>query len=185
MAMSWSDVDLEGAVWRIPAAVAKNKQVAAVPLVPPALEILRRRLAFRDNSPWVFPATSKTGHIAHAAKAWSSLIKAIGLSALRPHDLRRTIGSWLAAAGASSFVIQKALTHQSAASAEAYTRVTRQLSRSSIFQGHLEGSGTGVVACAPREQGLKPSTLRPGGERQSDPMSANGMVRPCSCPASK
>ena len=28
-----------------------------------------------------------------------------------------------------------------------YTRVTRQLSRSSIFQGHLEGNGTGVVAC--------------------------------------
>jgi integrase len=123
MAMGWSDVDLEGAVWRIPAVVAKNKQVAAVPLVPPALDVLRRRLAFRDNCPWVFPATSKTGHVAHAAKAWSSLTKTTGLTGLRPHDLRRTIGSWLAAAGASSFVIQKALTHQSAASAKAYAHL--------------------------------------------------------------
>lgn len=68
-------------------------------------------------------ATAIPADIAHAAKAWSSLNSTAGLKGLRPHDLRRTIGSWLAAAGASSFVIQKALTHQSAASAKAYAHL--------------------------------------------------------------
>lgn len=58
MAMKWSDVNLDNAVWHIPAAIAKNKKVATIPLVAPAIAILRRRLAVRDNSAWVFPASS-------------------------------------------------------------------------------------------------------------------------------
>jgi len=123
MAMRWADLDLDEGVWYIPATNAKNKQAAAIPLVEPALEILHRRRGFRDDSPWVFPSSSKAGHIAHVAKAWAVLIKAAELMDLRPHDLRRTIGSWLAGSGANSFVIQKALTHKSAASAKAYAHL--------------------------------------------------------------
>jgi len=123
MAMRWSDLDLSAGVWRIPASAAKNKQAAAVPLIEAALAILRRRSGFRDGSLWVFPSSSKAGHVAHLAKAWSNLLKSAALPDLRPHDLRRTVGSWLAASGASSFVIQKALTHKSAASAKAYAHL--------------------------------------------------------------
>jgi integrase len=121
--MRWSDIDLQNCIWRIPAASAKNKQAAAVALVEPAVSILTRRQAFWAGSPWVFPSSSKTGHITHAAKAWSVLVKSAGISNVRPHDLRRTVGSWLAASGASSFVIQKALTHKSAASTKAYAHL--------------------------------------------------------------
>ena len=101
MAMRWSDIDLEHCVWHMPASSAKNKQLATVALVEPAVSILIHRQALCSNSPWVFPSSSKTGHIAHAARAWSALIKSMGISNLRPHDLRRTIGSWLAASGAT------------------------------------------------------------------------------------
>ena len=117
MAMRWTDIDVQNGIWRIPATVSKNKQVATVVLIQAAIAILRRR-QYCTNSQWVFPSTGRSGHIIHAAKAWSALISAAGITGLRPHDLRRTIGSWLAAAGASSFVIQKALTHRSTASAE-------------------------------------------------------------------
>ena len=123
MAMRWSDIDLQNCIWRIPAVSAKNKQAAAIALVEPAVSILTRRQAFCASSPWVFPSSSKTGHITHAAKAWSVLVESAGISNVRPHDLRRTVGSWLAASGASSFVIQKALTHKSAASAKAYAHL--------------------------------------------------------------
>jgi integrase len=123
MAMRWADVDLENGIWRIPSAHSKNKQVAAVVLVQPAVDILLHRRGFYSNSPWVFPSCGRTGHIVHVAKAWSTLVQSAGIANLRPHDLRRTIGSWLAAAGASSFVIQKALTHKSAASAKAYAHL--------------------------------------------------------------
>jgi integrase len=132
LAMRWADLDLPNGVWHISAASAKNKQAAAIPLVEPALEVLRRREQFRDNSPWVFPAASRTGHVAHVAKAWTSLIAAAGLSDLRPHDLRRTVGSWLAASGANAFVIQKALTHRSAASAKAYAHLDIEPVRAAV-----------------------------------------------------
>ena len=134
MAMKWSDVNLDNAVWHIPAAIAKNKKVAAIPLVAPAIAILRQRLAVRDNSAWVFPASSRSGHMEHAAKAWDAITDTAQLVDLRPHDLRRTIGSWLAAAGASSFVIQKVLTHRSAASAKAYAHLDVEAVRVALSQ---------------------------------------------------
>ena len=132
MAMRWSDVDLQNCVWRIPAISAKNKQPATVALVEPAVSILTRRRSLHSNSSWVFPSSSSTGHISHAAKAWSALVKSTGISNLRPHDLRRTVGSWLAASGASSFVIQKALTHKSAASAKAYAHLDVEVVRTAL-----------------------------------------------------
>jgi integrase len=134
MAMRWSDIDLQNHVWRIPATSAKNKQAAAIALVEPALSILTRRQALHANSPWVFPSSSKSGHLTHAAKAWSAVVKSTGISNLRPHDLRRTVGSWLAASGASSFVIQKALTHKSAASAKAYAHLDVEVVRAAMSE---------------------------------------------------
>jgi integrase len=132
MAMRWSDVDLQNCVWHIPATSAKNKQAAAVALVDPAVSILTRRQTFCGNSLWVFPSSRGSGHIAQPAKAWSTLTASAGISDLRPHDLRRTIGSWLAASGASSFVIQKALTHKSAASAKAYAHLDVEAVRAAL-----------------------------------------------------
>jgi integrase len=132
MAMRWSDIDLQDRVCHIPAASAKNKQPATVALVEPAVSILIHRQSLYSNSSWVFPSSNRTGHIAHAAKAWSALVKSMGISNLRPHDLRRTMGSWLAASGASSFVIQKALTHKSAASAKAYAHLDVEAVRAAL-----------------------------------------------------
>ena len=134
MAMRWSDIDLQNKIWRIPATVAKNKQSAAVALIEPAVAILLRRQGFCANSQWVFPSRGSAGHITHVAKAWSALTRTAGITNLRPHDLRRTIGSWLAAAGASSFVIQKALTHRSAASAKAYAHLDVEAVRAALSE---------------------------------------------------
>jgi integrase len=46
-----------------------------------------------------------------------------GLDDVRLHDVRRTVGSWLASAGASGFLIQKALGHASIQSAAVYARL--------------------------------------------------------------
>jgi integrase len=146
MSMRWADLDLHNGVWRIPAASAKNKQPAAVPIVEPALEILRSREAFRDNSPWVFPAASKRGHVAHVAKAWAALMNSCGLSDLRPHDLRRTVGSWLAGSGASAFIIQKVLTHKSAASAKAYAHLDVEAVRAALAEISTAMQRGGTVA---------------------------------------
>jgi len=155
MSMQWKDIDLQEGLWRIPAARAKNDKAAAVPLVRPAMEILNTRREFCAGSPWVFPAASSSGHVAHVAKAWGALITGTGLSDVRPHDLRRTIGSWLAGSGANAFVIQKALTHQSAASAKAYAHLDVEAVRTALTQVtdamcRVEGKHKDALGAAPR-----------------------------------
>jgi integrase len=49
--------------------------------------------------------------------------KAVGLPDLRLHDLRRTIGSWQAATGASLHIIGKSLGHKDAKSTQIYARL--------------------------------------------------------------
>lgn len=123
MTMAWDDIDLGQGVWHLAAAKTKNKRAAALPLTGPAVTILRRCNEQRVGT-WVFPGDGRTGHVTTVAKAWARVVlMASGLSDLRPHDLRRTVGSWLAGSGHSAFVIQQVLTHASSASARHYAHL--------------------------------------------------------------
>lgn len=134
LSMAWHDLDLQHGVWLIPASTAKNKKPAALPLTTPALIILKRRLTLRAGEAFVFPSTSRTGHVTTVAKAWKRILQRAGLHDLRIHDLRRSVGSWLAGGGASAFVIQRALTHASAASAKHYAHLDVTAVRAAMAQ---------------------------------------------------
>ena len=59
-AMPWAELDLAGAVWRLPAARTKNKRASDVPLAEQAVAILE---GLTRRSPLVFPAQfSRDGH---------------------------------------------------------------------------------------------------------------------------
>ena len=74
--MAWADVDLDGAVWHIPAARSKNRQPISVALVSKAVELLARRWAEAVNA-YVFPsATSGTGHVVEPHKPWLRVVRA-------------------------------------------------------------------------------------------------------------
>ena len=106
-AMRWADVDLDRGLWLIAAAEAKAGKPLCVPLSPQAVvdsPAHRERIA---ASPWVFPSRGKTGHIIEPKGAWKRICKAAGLADCRPHDLRRSLGSWMAISGASLPVIGK------------------------------------------------------------------------------
>ena len=60
-AMRWADIDFERAVWRIP--VTKNGTPQNVPLIPPAMDILRSRRAGDSNGIYVFPGKGNAAHI--------------------------------------------------------------------------------------------------------------------------
>ena len=122
--MRWADVDLEFCTWTIPAADAKAGEAIVIPLVLPALGILRERLEHSNGSPFVFPGRGKTGHMMEPKKAWGQVRKEAGIPDIRLHDLRRTMGSWLAEAGTSLQVIGKALGHRDLKSTEVYSRLS-------------------------------------------------------------
>lgn len=132
MSMRWQDVDLDGAVWVIPAETAKNGAATPIALVDDAVSILRRRLKKRANEPWVFPAASRSGHIETPTKAWARVTARGGLEDLHLHDLRRSVGTWLAAGGASAHAIQKALGHKSLAAAKHYVHLDVEAVRADL-----------------------------------------------------
>lgn len=112
LSMAWENVSLELKLWNIPAAQSKNKTAYTVPLISPALEILMRRKKGLSASPWVFPSLSESGHLQEPKRAWARVLKASELEGLRMHDLRRSLGSWMAITGASLLTISHALGHK-------------------------------------------------------------------------
>lgn len=123
LAMRWEDINLKGKVWVIPADQAKAGQSITIALDQKALDILKIRKEICEKSPWVFPADSESGHYMEPKKAWASLIKRSGLENLRIHDLRRTLGSWMASSGINSAITAKAMGHSSMAAASIYQRL--------------------------------------------------------------
>lgn len=124
-AMRWAAIDTDAGVWRIPGAESKNGRQLNVPLVPEALAILERRAADR-KSEFVFPAQRKDstiGHVSGERRAWLRILDRAGLSDVRIHDLRRTMGSWQARTGASLVMIGKTLGHKSQQATAIYARL--------------------------------------------------------------
>jgi integrase len=117
----WEDIDFAIGLWRIPE--TKSGQPVVVPLVAAVVEILRMRHLAAAGSPWVFPSRGKTGHIVEPKAAWARIIKRAGLSDVRPHDLRRSLGSWMAMTGAGLPVVGKMLGHTQPTTTAIYARL--------------------------------------------------------------
>lgn len=118
--MRWEQIDWTARTWRIPE--TKNGLPQVIPLSEEALAILRRRRP-GASGPWVFPGTGKTGHMVEPKKGWAALLNRAGVQDFRLHDLRRTLGSWMADTGAPLNVIGKALNHKHQATTAIYARL--------------------------------------------------------------
>ncbi|HEY8747513.1 MAG TPA: site-specific integrase [Tepidisphaeraceae bacterium] len=136
-AMRWDDLHLDRATWVIPD--TKSGQPVTLALVPKIIDVLRRRretIGVDDEgqvkSDWVFPSYGKTGHLVEPKGAWKNILTAAGIKDLRIHDLRRTLGSWLAANGESLTTIGKILGHKSTASTKIYARLHLGAVRASV-----------------------------------------------------
>ena len=72
---------------------------------------------------YVFPGWGRTGHLAEHKRAFDALLVRAKIKGLRLHDVRRTVGAWLAAGGANVFQIKAALGHRSIAAAAVYAQL--------------------------------------------------------------
>jgi integrase len=119
--MRWNEINLKQGTWTIPE--TKNGESQIIPLSEQVLEILLNRLKEKENQ-WVFPSKlSKSGHLEEPKSAWKRILKRADIENLRVHDLRRTLGSWQASAGISSYIIGKSLGHKDAKSTAVYARL--------------------------------------------------------------
>jgi integrase len=126
LAMRWDEIDLDLADWKVP--MSKSGSGYHIALTPVAIRTLEERRGYvAASSPWVFPASSESGCRLNIWKAFKKFLRDNKLPAdLRPHDLRRTAGSYLALSGVSLQKIGKALGHKSLASTEIYARLCEE-----------------------------------------------------------
>ena len=156
-AMAWRDVNLDRKTWVIPD--TKNGEPYTVPLVEEALDVLRAR-RLHAGFEWVFPGPGRTGHYVEPKRAWAGLLKRAQITDLTLHDLRRTFGSYQAAAGASPLLIQKALGHKSLAATAVYARLNLDPVRESVNAG---------IATMLRFDGKQESRLKTDDKKNSRP----------------
>jgi integrase len=135
----WADVDLTAKTLRLP--VTKSGKQHLLPLPEPAVAILTG-LPSRGSSEWIFPGAGKTGHLAEVKSAWLRIRQRAGVENVTVHDLRRTLGSWLAASGASLLLIGRALNHSSQRSTEIYARVNLDPVREALERNAVLMLGT-------------------------------------------
>jgi len=121
LAARWADIDLEQRTWRIPE--TKTGRSHLLPL-PDASTSILSSLPSHESNEWVFPGSGATGHLAEPKKAWHRIRTRAGVPDVRIHDLRRTLGSWLAVGGYSLPLIGRALNHSNVSTTAVYARLS-------------------------------------------------------------
>jgi integrase len=115
----WQDVNWERRELRLPD--TKAGRVHYVPLSEAAISLLNK-LQRVDGNPYILPGHAEGKHLVNIDKPWQRVRKAAGIEDVRLHDLRRTVGSWLAQAGNSLHLIGRVLNHSNPATTAVYAR---------------------------------------------------------------
>ncbi len=127
--MRWDDVDLATAVWKIP--TSKTGKPLTLPLTQLVVDILIERKT-TATSAYVFPGRNPKRPLGNTSRSWKRIKEAAGITDIRIHDLRRSLGSWQAVRGSSLTIIGKSLGHDSLQATKIYARVDLEAVRSSV-----------------------------------------------------
>jgi len=139
-ALRWAEIDLEKALWVLPAERSKNGKVHSVPLPAPAIAQIADLPRCCE---YVFSTTGK-GPIHPSSKLKKRLQAASGVDGWTYHDLRRSAATWLESAGYSEKEIALVLNHQRASVTSIYARadlLEKKREMLDAWATHLSGGG--------------------------------------------
>jgi integrase len=110
-AMTWSEIDLDHALWVIPGSRTKTGTIHEVPLSSMAVDLLSSLPRFAGD--FVFSVNGGRGAINGFSQLKNTIdARTAGLADWRFHDLRRTARTNLASLGVSPFIAELILGHQ-------------------------------------------------------------------------
>ncbi len=116
--MRWQDIDLDKALWTIPAALTKAGRTHEVPLTPMAVELLG---GLPRTGEFVFTTTGDKP-LSGFSKMKDRLGKLIGFDDWTLHDLRRTAGTNMAKLRIAPSTISRVLNHAEGGVTKIYVR---------------------------------------------------------------
>jgi len=139
---TWSQVDRERRVWRIPASNSKSKRIRSVPLNDSAIEVLNQL----DTEDYLFINRQTGEPYTTIHKVWGRLRRKAGLSHLRIHDLRHQYASFLVNSGRTLYEVQQILGHSDPSVTQRYAHLSTKAlqeaanSASVIIRGAMQAS---------------------------------------------
>lgn len=125
----WDDVDFVHCELRL--GETKAGRTHYVPL-PPHTRALLQALPKQEGNPYLLPGQKTGHHLVNIEKTWRQVRKAAGVDDVRIHDLRRTVGSWLAQAGNSLPLIGRILNHSTPQTTMIYAYLGDDLARHAL-----------------------------------------------------
>lgn len=117
---AWQEIELDAALWTIPAERMKARKEQKVPLAPAVISLLKQspRVA---NNPYVFPGMKEGKPLSNLAMLM--LLRRMGRGDLTVHGFRSTFRDWAAESTQhQNFVVEMALAHQVSNAVEAAYR---------------------------------------------------------------
>ncbi|MFI3218026.1 MAG: site-specific integrase [Methylococcales bacterium] len=141
----WTDIDTGRNELKIDD--TKNGKAHYIPLSAPARALLDT-ITKVDGNPYIIIGKNQGAHLVNVDKPWQRVRKAAEIEDVRIHDLRRTVGSWLAQAGNSLHLIGRVLNHSNTSTTAIYARFGQD-----SVKDALDRHGEQMLAAA----GMKPT----------------------------
>lgn len=117
LTLKWSYVDFDRRLLNFPE--TKTGQQSR-PLSAPALLLLQ---SLPRTSEYVFPSSTKEGHLINIQKPWDRIRRKAKLGDVRINDLRHSFASFSVQAGESLYVVGKVLGHKKASTTQRYAHL--------------------------------------------------------------
>jgi integrase len=149
----WADIDWDAGTLFI--GLTKNGEPLLAPLSDEALARLRHipRLA---SNPYIICGKSPGEHFRELGPVLRRILRRAAIENLRVHDLRRTVGSWLAQGGTTLHLIGDVLNHLDPKTTAGYAYFQTQQRRDVLTQ-----HANKVLSCVPQQSRVvvEPKTL--------------------------
>jgi integrase len=151
----WSEIDLDGAVWTIPAERMKMGKAHRIPLAPQAVTLLREASITKSSDGWVFPGARAGRPLSDMALLM--MLRRMKRTDVTTHGFRSTFRDW--AAERTNFareVAEAALAHAVGDKVEAAYR------RSDLFEKRRRLMDAWATYCASPAVAAKVISIRQG-----------------------
>lgn len=129
LSAKWEQIDLTRKELKL--SDTKAGRPHYLPLTSEAIKVLEGVPRLSGN-PHVFVGARSGRHLVNINKAWGRIRKRAGIEDVRIHDLRRTLGSWLAQSGNSQHLIGRVLNHSNASTTQVYARFQQDNIRAAL-----------------------------------------------------
>lgn len=129
LTLQWKEINWEREEIRL--GDTKSGRIHYVPISTVARTILQQIPKEHDN-PYVFVGKGGKSHLVNISKPWLRIREEANLPDVRLHDLRRTVGSWMAQSGHSLPLIGKVLNHSNQSTTAIYARLQDDSARQAL-----------------------------------------------------